>query len=121
MIQTPNIPVEELDFVKPERANVELGYSVLDIYQFDGVTVEQFLEKINQTKENLLAEFSSTTQVLIKDYGDGDFKIQAIGQQSDEDYEEAVKRAYQSAVKQRQNELATLKRLSAKYPNVTFE
>lgn len=119
MIQTPAIPMEELDFKSPERETILLGYKYVDRTLFDN-PLEFVIESLKGRLEEMKQLYPTATLIRLKEE-DEDYEIEARGLESDQAYQERVDRAYKRAVKQRQDELATLKRLRAKYPNVTFE
>lgn len=110
--------------------NLERQHVYREDYQFfledfDGKPVAELLSALSETVDACKADYPDAVALNIKDTGGGWFEIRVYELETDEQYEtriSAEKAEEQAkAEKERARDLATLKRLQAKYPDVTIE
>ena len=88
---------------------------------FDGQPVEKVIEHFQSEVERLRKLHPEATEILY-DYGyDDSYELVVWGLENDEQYNSRLVEEQTKAEKERARDLATLKRLQAKYPDVTIE
>jgi len=108
--------LEDQGFVKPERRLVKIESQYVDNSIFNE-TLSKVIEALQYRQEFLQKKYPDAQLKLHCDYEDGSFEINVLQLESAFAYEQYVNEAAQSFIKERDRELATLKRLQAKYPN----
>lgn len=108
----------DLDFVKPKRALVEIDAVYIDGDLFNN-PLDFVIKSLQEKQAKLKEKYPTATEIKLKTWLADDAEISVYVPESDIAYENRVQQEYQQAV--RKQEIATLKRLRSKYPNVTFE
>ena len=104
-----------------ERQHVYQEYYQFSLDDFDGKPVEEFLKSLAEQVEGIKQDYPEAVALNIKNEGDGDFEVRVYELETDEQYNSRLAEEQTKAEKERARDLATLKRLQAKYPDVTIE
>ena len=104
-----------------ERQRVFITAVPMCLSSFDGEPVLALIAALAKQVEVLSEDYPEATELLIKDIYEGDFEIRVFGKESDEQYNRRIEEEQRQETKDRERDLATLKRLKAKYPDIKIE
>lgn len=104
-----------------ERQHVYQEYYQFSLADFDGKSVTEFLSSLAKAVEGIKEDYPDAVALNIYNEGDGDFEVQVYELETDEQYNARLVEEQAKEEFERERDLATLKRLQAKYPDVTIE
>ena len=103
-----------------ERLHILIGDSYIDESELEGKTLAEIVAKLTESENSLRARYGNVDKITLE-VSQADFYFNAYRLENDHEYEKRTNNLRKKEAETRERELATLKRLQAKYPNVTIE
>lgn len=103
-----------------ERLHILIGDSYIDESELEGKTLAEIVAKLTESERILRERYGNVDKITLA-VSQADFYFNAYRLENDHEYEKRTNNLRKKENETRERELATLKRLQAKYPNATFE
>lgn len=103
-----------------ERLHILIGDSYIDESELEGKTLAEIVAKLTESERILRERYGNVDKITLE-VSQADFYFNAYRLENDHEYEKRTNNLRKKENETRERELATLKRLQAKYPNVTIE
>lgn len=103
-----------------ERLHILIGDSYIDESELEGKTLAEIVAKLTESERILRERYGNVDKITLA-VSQADFYFNAYRLENDHEYEKRTNNLRKKENETRERELATLKRLQAKYPNVTIE
>lgn len=103
-----------------ERDYVPLGTFFIDLSEFNNKTPRTAAQLLTHGEAILRERYTGGVRVVVES-SRGDIYLNAYRLETDEEHTQRVNNLLKKEASDRERELATLKKLQAKYPDVKFE
>lgn len=103
-----------------ERLHILIGDSYIDESELEGKTLAEIVVKLTEKESSLRARYGNVDKITLA-VNCADFYFNAYRLENDHEYEKRTNNLRKKEAETRERELATLKKLQAKYPDAKFE
>lgn len=103
-----------------ERLHILIGDYYIDESKLEGKTLAEIVAKLTESENSLRARYGNVDKITLA-ISFSSFYFHAYRLENDHEYEKRTNNLCKKENETRERELATLKKLQAKYPDAKFE